>query len=107
MPAKLAAARVLVFGCNTAVDILFTSQPPVEWAALHEQVLLPLLTWQIKQHKPYCVWMQLLHLPAEQKAATSQGAHQRVEQVEDLLGGPAILRHTQLNAHQLHLHRQR
>lgn len=74
---------------------------------VHLQVLLPLLTWEVEQHKPHCIWMQLLHLAAEQKAATSQGAHKRVEQVEHLLGGPAVLRHTQLDANQLHLHRQR
>jgi hypothetical protein len=74
-------------------------------AALHVQLLLPLLTWEVEQYKPDCVWMHLLHLPAEQEAATSQGAHKRVEQMENLLGGPAILRHTQLDANQLHLHR--
>jgi hypothetical protein len=62
------------------------------------------LTWQIKQHQPNSIWVQLLHLPSEQKAATSQGAHQRVQEVEHLLCCPAILWHTQLNTDQLHLH---
>jgi hypothetical protein len=62
-----------------------------------------LRTWQVEQHQPHCVWMQLLHLAAEQEAATPQGAYEGVEQVEHLLGGPAILRHTQLDADKLDL----
>lgn len=61
-------------------------------------------TWQIKQDQTHCIWVQLLHLSAEQEAATSQRAHQGIQQVEHLLRCPTILWHTQLNANQLHLH---
>ncbi len=60
-------------------------------------------TWQIKEHQAQHIWVQLLHLVAEEEGAGTERAHYCIQQVEHLLRGPAILWHTQLDPHKLHL----
>jgi len=74
-----------------------------DWA-IHAHMISISLTRQIKQHQAHCIWVQLLHLAAEEEAATPQGADECVQQVEDLLRCPSILWYPQLDADQLHLH---
>jgi hypothetical protein len=60
-------------------------------------------TWQVQQSRLQQRGGQVLHLGAEGKDAGAQAADQEVEEVEDLLRGPAVLGHAALDADDLDL----
>lgn len=64
---------------------------------------LPQPTWQVQQQQLQHAHVQALQLPPEHEDACPDGAHQRIEQVEHLLRGPAVLGHAQVDAQQLDL----
>ena len=47
-------------------------------------------------------WRRGVYLVSEGKDHAAQNADESVEQVEDLLRGPAVLGHSLLDAHELH-----
>ena len=63
-------------------------------------------TWQVQEDHLQHNRVQAIQGGAEEEHGPAHGAHDAVEQVEDLLSGPTILRNPQLDANELDLHVQ-
>ena len=60
-------------------------------------------TWHVQQQELHYTDVHVFQPVSKDEDARPHGTHECIEQVKHLLGGPAILWYTQVDAQQLHL----
>lgn len=61
------------------------------------------LTWQVQEQQLQNLRTEGVQLGTEEEHTAAQQTHHCIEKVEYLLGGPTVLRYTDLDTNELHL----